>query len=122
MTEIYRTTVTDAGSMAGAFIADGLFVTFGATAPEALRDYCFIIEQNQTTADLAVGQVLVVDGKRFPITAVGAAAQKNLNGLGHLTVNVDGAAAASLAGAIHILCEQGTPEVVVGSVLSIEQD
>ncbi|WP_420174439.1 PTS glucitol/sorbitol transporter subunit IIA [Luteococcus sp. OSA5] len=121
MTEIFRTTVRDAGSMASAFIADGLFVTFGENAPEALRDYCFIIEMTQTSADLAVGQSFGVDGKLFPITAVGEAAQKNLNGLGHLTVNVDGSSTASLAGAIHILCEDGQPEVQVGSVLTIEQ-
>lgn len=120
MTEIFRTTVRDAGSMAGAFISDGLFVTFGDNAPEALKDYCFIIDMGQTTADLAVGQVFTVDGKRFPITAVGEAAQKNLNGLGHITVNVDGGQQASLAGAIHILCEDGAPEVQVGSVLTIE--
>ncbi|MEL4357186.1 MULTISPECIES: PTS glucitol/sorbitol transporter subunit IIA [unclassified Luteococcus] len=120
MTEIYRTTVTDAGSQAGAFIADGLFVTFGENAPEALADYCFIIEMNQTTADLAVGQTFVVDGQRFPITAVGEAAQKNLNGLGHLTVNVDGGTEASLSGAIHIRCDEGAPQPGIGSVFSVE--
>lgn len=121
MTEIYRTTVREAGAQAAAFISDGLFVTFGEGAPEALKDYCFIIDMEQASADLAVGQYFTVDGKRFPITAVGEAAQKNLNGLGHLTVNVDGGSEASLSGAIHILCEDGSPEVAVGSVLGIEQ-
>ncbi|GAA1394843.1 PTS glucitol/sorbitol transporter subunit IIA [Luteococcus peritonei] len=120
MTEIYRTTVQAEGDMAGAFISDGLFVTFGANAPEALRDYCFIIEQNPLQGDLAVGQRFLVDGQSFPITAVGEAAQKNLVGLGHLTVNVDGGDSASLAGAIHIRCDQGAPQPTVGSVLSIE--
>lgn len=119
MTEIYRTTVVDAGEQAGAFIADGLFVTFGAGVPDALADYCFIIETNELAQPLAVGQRFVVDGVAFPITAVGEAASKNLAGLGHLTVNVTGGDTAGLAGAIHIDAQQ-QPEVKVGSVLSIE--
>lgn len=120
MTEIFRTTVVDAGEQAGAFIADGLFVTFGKGVPDALKDYCFIIEMAPLGGELAVGQDFVVDGVRYPITAVGEAAGKNLAGLGHLTVNVSGGDTAGLAGAIHIDCGGNAPQPRVGSVLAIE--
>lgn len=120
MTEIFRTSVIDAGEQAGAFIADGLFVTFGKGVPDALADYCFIIEMNPLDGELAPGQTLVIDGQRYPITAVGDAAGKNLGGLGHITVNVTGGEVAGLAGAIHIECDGNPPQVQVGSVLAIE--
>ncbi|HIW29766.1 MAG TPA: PTS glucitol/sorbitol transporter subunit IIA [Candidatus Luteococcus avicola] len=120
MTEIFRTTVTDAGEQAGAFIADGLFVTFGQGVPDSLKDFCFIIEMNPVEQPLAVGQNLLVDGVSYPITAVGEAAHKNLEGLGHVTVNVTGGDTAGLAGAIHIDCAGNPPQLQVGSVLTIE--
>lgn len=120
MSEIFRTTVIGAGEQAGAFIADGLFVTFGKGVPDALADYCFIIEMNPVDGEIAPGQRLVVDGTAYPITAVGDAATQNLTGLGHVTVNVTGGDTAGLAGAIHIDTAGNPPQVQVGSVLSIE--
>ena len=120
MTEIYRTTVQDAGPMAEAFVAQGLFVTFGVDAPEALREFCYMVEVNQTTATLAPGQQFTVDGRHFPITAVGDVAQRNLEALGHITVNIDGDDEPKMAGAIHIRCDGPAPEITIGSVLTIE--
>lgn len=120
MTEIYRTTVHDAGPMAEAFIAEGMFVTFGTNAPEALREFCYIVEVNPTTAEVTPGQRFTVDGRSFPITAVGDVAQRNLESLGHITVNIDGDTEPKMAGAIHIRCEGPAPEITIGSVLTIE--
>mgnify|MGYP000853111972 FL=1 len=120
MTEIYRTTVHDAGPMAEAFVSEGMFVTFGANAPEALREFCYIVDINGMDAALATGQKFTVDGRAFTITAVGEMAQRNLESLGHITVNIDGAAEPKMAGAIHIRCDGPTPEITIGSVLTIE--
>jgi PTS system glucitol/sorbitol-specific IIA component len=119
MTEIYRTTVQDAGPLAESFVAEGLFVTFGANAPEALKEFCFIVDAAKTTATLAAGQQFTVDGTAYPITAVGKVAQRNLDALGHITVNTDGAAEPNLDGAIHIRCDIA-PAIAIGSVLTIE--
>jgi PTS system glucitol/sorbitol-specific IIA component len=120
MTEIYRTTVHDAGPMADAFVSEGMFVTFGANAPEALREFCYIVDINEMAAALAPGQEFTVDGRAFPITAVGEVAQRNLESLGHVTVNIDGDAEPKMAGAIHIRCDGPAPEITIGSVLTIE--
>jgi PTS system glucitol/sorbitol-specific IIA component len=120
MTEVYRTTVTDAGPDATAFVSAGLFVTFGANAPKALREFCFIVEVNKTQATIVPGQVFIIDGHSYPITAVGDVAQQNLDALGHVTINTDGRTVPKMHGAIHIDCGDTTPEIGVGSVLSIE--
>lgn len=120
MSEIYRTTVSGAGPEASAFIGQGMFVTFGEEAPEALREFCFIIDgAAQTRQDIEVGQELVLDGQPYPITAVGSVARKNLDQLGHITVNVDGAATAKMHGAIHVRGD-AMPHLNVGSTIVIQ--
>lgn len=120
MTETYRTTVTAAGPEATAFIGQGMFVTFGEDAPDALKEFCFIIDATaRTTQDIEVGQVLVLDGTSYPITAVGDVARQNLDALGHVTVNVDGADKAKMHGALHVRGDQ-MPQLHVGSTIAIE--
>ena len=120
MTEIYRTTVQDAGPMAEAFVSEGMFVTFGVDAPAALREFCYIVEVTKTTAALTPGQQFTVDGRSFPITAVGDVAQRNLEALGHITVNIDGESEPKMAGAIHVRCDGPAFEIAIGSVITIE--
>lgn len=121
MPQIYRTRVTGVGPLATSFLSEGLFVTFGDNAPEALLEFCFIIDANQTQAALQPGQLFSIDGRAFPITAVGEVAQRNLDALGHITVNLDGGDEPQMAGAIHVLCQGPAPEIGVGSILTIEQ-
>ena len=121
MTEIYRTTVTEVGPEASSFIAQGMLVTFGEEAPDALREFCFLVDASaRTTADLQAGQVLVLDGEQYPITAVGSVARQNLDNLGHVTVIVDGQKSAYMRGAIHVEGEE-VPRLEVGSTFVIEQ-
>lgn len=121
MTEIYRTTVKEAGPQALAFVSEGMFVTFGEDAPDALREFCFIVDATATTAaPIRAGQRLVIDGVEFPITAVGDVAQKNLDALGHVTINLDAAPVAKLHGAIHADGGGKIPPLAVGSTIVIE--
>ncbi len=120
MTEIYRTTIKAAGEHANDFARDGLFVTFGEDAPKALRDYCFIVSVEGVNGLITAGQTLLIDGHPYTITAVGNVAQKNLEALGHVTINVDGSPSPKLEGAIHITADDVAPEPRVGSELVIE--
>ena len=121
MTEIYRTTVVGAGDDAPAFLPEGMFVTFGENAPAALRDFCFLIDVTASTDTIAAGQRLVIDGRPLPITAVGEVAQQNLDSLGHVTVNLDGASVPKMHGAIHVDAGGDIPTVQVGSRIVIEK-
>jgi len=118
MTQIFSTTVQGIGSEAATFAAEGMYVLFGDNAPAALADYCYTIVMNPTAADIEPGHSLILDGTRYPVTAVGSLVRKNLDGLGHITINFDGATEAALEGTLHVL---GTaPELGVGSTIAIE--
>lgn len=120
MTEIYRTTVTAVGPQATEFIGQGLFVTFGDDAPAALREFCYIVAPAHSSATIVAGQRLVIGAASFPITAVGDVAQKNLDALGHVTVNLDGAPSAKMAGALHVAGAGSPPVIDVGTEIVIE--
>ncbi len=120
MTEIYRTTVTDAGPLAESFLTERMFVTFGENAPDALREFCFLVAPATSSAVITVGHQLVIDGAAFPITAVGDVAQRNLDSLGHVTITLDGADTPAMDGGIHALAGEELPRIAVGSILAIE--
>ncbi|WP_341728500.1 PTS glucitol/sorbitol transporter subunit IIA [Brooklawnia sp.] len=119
MTSIFSTTVEAIGGEADAFAAQGMYILFGAGAPPELADFCYTIRLVPTSAAIAVGQKFVIDGVEFPITAVGSVVRKNLDGLGHITINFNGASEASLDGSLHVSGD--APPLNVGSTISIEE-
>ena len=118
MSQIFATTVQGIGSEAAMFAEQGMYILFGDNAPAALADYCYTIVMNPTTADIAPGHRLVLDGVTFPVTAVGSLVRKNLDGLGHITINFDGAAVPALEGTLHV--SGAAPALAVGSSIAIE--
>ncbi|MFT3861495.1 PTS glucitol/sorbitol transporter subunit IIA [Micropruina sp.] len=118
MSQIFDTTVQGIGNEAATFADQGMYVLFGDNAPAALADFCYTIVMNPTTADIVPGQTLVLDGVGFPVTAVGSLVRKNLDGLGHITINFDGAAEAGLEGTLHVAGV--APALAVGSTIVIE--
>lgn len=119
MTQIFATTVRGIGPEATQFVEAGMYVLFGEGAPPALADYCFTIDMNPTSDEITVGDTVTIDGIAFPVTAVGSLVRKNLDGLGHITVNFDGANEAQLEGTLHV--QGSAPELKVGSAITIEK-
>lgn len=118
MTQIFATTVQGIGGEAAMFAEQGMYILFGDNAPAALADYCYTIVMNPTTADVTPGQRLVLDGVTFPVTAVGSLVRKNLDGLGHITINFDGAGEPALEGTLHVT--GAAPALTIGSTITIE--
>lgn len=118
MSQIFTTTVQGIGSEAALFAEQGMYVLFGDNAPPALADFCYTIVMNPTTADISPGQRLVLDGVDFPVTAVGGLVRKNLDGLGHITINFDAASEPALEGTLHVA--GAAPTLAVGSRITIE--
>ena len=118
MTQLFATTVQGIGSEAGMFAEQGMYILFGDNAPASLADYCYTIVMNPTTADITPGQLLVLDGANYPVTAVGSLVRKNLDGLGHITINFDGANEPALEGTLHV--SGAAPALTVGSTITIE--
>ncbi|AXE38488.1 PTS glucitol/sorbitol transporter subunit IIA [Acidipropionibacterium virtanenii] len=120
MTVIYANTVRSVGPEAASFLSERMLVTFGDQAPDELRDFCYALPPATSTAAIGIGDALVLDGARFPITAIGNVAQKNLDALGHVTLVFDGAGEPRLSGAIHVSADGDLPSLGEGSTIAIE--
>lgn len=82
----YENKIIGKGNSVGEF-GNEMFILFGDSAPDTLKDYCYTIEPKKVDGEIKVGDVLELDVNKFEILAVGNVAQKNFEDLGHLTVN-----------------------------------
>lgn len=115
---IYENTVKSKGNSVTEF-GDTMLITFGDSAPDALKDYCYGIDAKPTNGTIKVGQYLDIDGHRYEILVVGDIAEKNLVELGHVTVNFTGDSE-GLPGAL-VVENKPAPTINVGSVIKIEE-
>ena len=105
MKKIFEAKVIQVGPEAQNMIQDAnMLLLFGEEAPEDL-------------AILKVGR-LVVDSKKYSITAVGNVVEKNLTGLGHITISFDGSKEGSLPGTLHVAADQAVV-IEKGSTIQI---
>ncbi|MDO4814599.1 MAG: PTS glucitol/sorbitol transporter subunit IIA [Gemella sp.] len=118
MVVIYENVIKNKGDLVGEF-GSAMFITFGDSAPDTLKDYCYSIDVKETSGRIAVGQYLNIDGEKFEILKVGEIAEQNLVSLGHLTVNFDGGEEV-LPGAISVDAKD-CPKLDIGTVLKIEE-
>jgi PTS system glucitol/sorbitol-specific IIA component len=118
---IFQTEVIELGDQVEAFFDEGMFVLFGENVPDTLKDFCHFIDEKKVDGTIKAGDMLVIDGTKFQITAVGNIAQSNLEALGHLTVIFSGAREAGLPGSI---CVEAKPlaKLIVGSKISIVEE
>lgn len=119
MPVIYQTTVEEIGAEVDSFLEGGMFILFGKGAPDALRDYCYIVNINESTGVIEPGQKLHLGGEEFTITAVGDIARKNLDTLGHITVVFNGATKADMHGSVYVEART-PPKLTIGTVIKIE--
>lgn len=118
MTVIYENVINNKGALVGEF-GNAMFITFGDSAPDTLKDYCYSIDIKETTGKIKEGQYLIIDDQKFEILRVGEIAEQNLTSLGHLTVNFDGGEDV-LPGAISVEAKD-CPKLDIGTVLKIEE-
>jgi len=117
---IYSTVITEIGQNAKEFLEEDMMVLFGDDAPEALRAYCFLIEQNVLKDEIKLGYELVIDDEKYEITAVGDVVNKNLKDLGHITINFNGETEADLAGTLYVENKR-VNDIKVGSTIKISE-
>jgi len=118
---IYENKVKDMGEFARDFREEKMFVLFGDSAPEEIKDYCYWVDVAPIHGTIAVGQTLKVDGESYKITAVGSEAPVTLAGLGHCSFKFSGQTEAELLGTIYVE-EKPVPELHVGSVVQIVEE
>jgi PTS system glucitol/sorbitol-specific IIA component len=105
----YRGVIQEIGSMVPEFLAEGILIFFGDTAPRELRDASLVHNGAQLVSELAAGDYLQFSPpsdseqpQSYRVTAVGERANANLAQLGHVVIHFDGATKAKLPGAISV--------------------
>lgn len=115
---LYENTVENKGVSVDAFKDQNMFILFGSSAPDTLKDYCYTIEVNPIIGEITEGQTVEIDGKQYKITAVGNLVNRNLANLGHVTFSFSGAENEELPGTISV--EKITmPDLTIGSTIKI---
>ena len=115
---IYENEVKGVGDMVEAFKEEGMFILFGDNAPDTLKDYCYTITVKNAADTITAGQILEIDGTAYKILGVGEVMQKNLEALGHITVNFSGNIEAGLPGSM-VVEKAEVPKLSVGSIIKI---
>ena len=119
MKKIFETKVIQVGSEAQNIIQDAnMLILFGEEAPEDLSEYCFKIDNKNLLGSILEGGKLVVDNQEYSISSVGNVVEKNLTGLGHITISFDGSKEGSLPGTLHVVAEQAVV-IEKGSTIQI---
>ncbi|MEK9907473.1 MAG: PTS glucitol/sorbitol transporter subunit IIA [Aquiluna sp.] len=115
---LYKSTVTEIGELVPSFVAEGILVFFGESAPEELRTFCIIHKVEHQEGQVKEGDTVTIDGQGFEVLAVGSVANDNLYNLGHLNLKANGNTVADLPGDVRI-AQVELPEIKIGSQLEI---
>lgn len=116
---IYENVIKGKGNSVGEFGTE-MFILFGENAPDTLKDFCYLIDLKEADSSIEVGQTLHIDDESFKILAVGDIAQRNLESLGHLTVNFSGDKGDVLPGSI-VVEKKDHKALDIGTVMKIEK-
>ena len=65
MNIIYENTIKAMGECAQEFREENMFVLFGDSAPEEIKDFCYWVDVAPIHGTIAPGQVLKVDGQCY---------------------------------------------------------
>jgi PTS system glucitol/sorbitol-specific IIA component len=120
MTVLYKSTVTEIGELVPTFVAEGMLVFFGESAPEELRTFCIIHSVEHQEGQIKEGDIVSIDGHEFEILSVGNVANDNLYNLGHLNLKANGNKEAEMPGDVSIAAVP-LPEVSIGTKIEISR-
>ncbi|WP_426428673.1 PTS glucitol/sorbitol transporter subunit IIA [Staphylococcus equorum] len=117
---MYKTKIKEYGDMAPVFKEDNLFVLFGPSAPNELKDISFIHEVQVMDENFNLNDMntLKINDITFNIDKVGSEAHNNLMELGHISVYLNNEDI--LPGAIAISGNE-LPDLDVGDILIFEE-
>lgn len=118
MQTIYRTSITNIGSLARDFLEHNMFIIFKDNAPDELKDYCYIHSENNLMDQIKSGDVLFIDQEDYNVTAVGGLVNQNLNDLGHITLKFSGQTDAPVAGTL-VLEKKEIAPINSGTIIKI---
>ncbi|EHJ52123.1 PTS glucitol/sorbitol transporter subunit IIA [Streptococcus macacae] len=119
MTKIFEAKVLTVGPEALSMLNDAnMIILFGEEAPDDLAEYCYKIDNKKLTGSIRQKGKLILNGNECQITAVGSVVEKNLTGLGHITISLDGSKEGSLPGTLHVQPKKPV-QLEAGSLIQI---
>lgn len=98
----YNVDIAELGSNFEDMLQSGLLILFNNTAPDDLKPFCVITEENTEEGKVEVGDEVTIVDRTYTVTAIGDVANENLYSLGHVSLCFDGAEEAKLPGHIHL--------------------
>lgn len=81
------TSIVELGKQSGELVSNNMVILFDKKAPEAIKNYCLLIEDYQYDEEIVSGDYMSIDDKPFAIIKVGDAANENFKNLGHVTLS-----------------------------------
>ena len=117
---IYENIIIDAGNLVEALGTD-FIILFGENAPSTLKDYCYLVKVKKAESEIRIGDLILINDNEFKIKAIGDIAQRNLEELGHVTINFKGDESILLPGTI-IVEEKEKPNINVGDKIIIRRN
>jgi glucitol/sorbitol PTS system EIIA component len=114
----YATVVTQVGSLVPDFVDKGILIFFSDNAPAELHDISVLHRPDIEVGGLAVGDVVILDDRTFPILAVGHVANENLVRLGHVDLKFNGETTPPLGGDV-CLPKETPPLLTPGSIFRV---
>lgn len=102
----FEATIVSIGMWAEESLTDNMMILFNKNAPPEIADYCFIHQPSTIStidSEINLDSTLLINDIAYIVTAVGSAANINLQQLGHITLKFDGAGTPELPGCIHVL-------------------
>jgi glucitol/sorbitol PTS system EIIA component len=100
---IYTTQIKEVGPEVADFLETGLLVLFEVGAPPELAEMSALHEVSYMRDEPPeVGDVLIIEGHEFAITAVGEKAWKNVKDLGHAVFVFNGEDEVEMPGQIYL--------------------
>lgn len=98
----YSVSILEVGEYVNTMLQTGILILFNQSAPDDLRSYCVITDDNQFDGPVGIDDILMIGDHSYTITAIGELANENLYTLGHVTLCFDGAEYPKLPGHIHL--------------------
>ncbi|MBB6217410.1 PTS system glucitol/sorbitol-specific IIA component [Anaerosolibacter carboniphilus] len=115
----YQSIITGIGAMALSFLDEKMIILFNENAPAALAEISILHTIEEFLRDIEAGDILVLSGEKYVVTAVGDEANKTFKLMGHCTLKFTGKTEADLPGCIELQGKE-IPEIKVGDLLEIQ--
>lgn len=119
--EKYKLEIVSIGEMAEELFQEGLLIFFADNAPGELKDVSLVHRHSQLSADVVVGDSILIGQQQYTVLAVGKVVNDNLRNLGHMVVKFNKSTTPENAGDINVDATQ-VPVCTVGTVVTIREE